>query len=107
MSSPWPRAPRCAMRPAAVSGRFFTLYAAVLAGICLHDACSCHAITEWKRPGAAAVPSDPANASLLSPAGGARCAGGGGQAQGGDQGAALDASWRARLPGLTGIFPMV
>lgn len=58
------------------------MYAAVLAGICLYDACSCHAITEWKRPGAAAVPSDPANASLLSPAGGARCAGGKGRRRG-------------------------
>jgi hypothetical protein len=27
------------------------LYAAVLTGICLYAACSCHEITEWKRPG--------------------------------------------------------
>jgi hypothetical protein len=30
------------------------LYAAVLTGICLYAACSCHEITEWKRPPGAA-----------------------------------------------------
>jgi hypothetical protein len=29
-----------------------TFDAAVLAGICLYAACSCHEMTEWKRPGA-------------------------------------------------------
>eukprot|EP01047_Picozoa_sp_COSAG01_P077096 COSAG01_NODE_13763_length_1538_cov_2.806810_2_plen_135_part_00 len=30
------------------SGRFCTCCAAVLTGMCLYDACSCHEITEWK-----------------------------------------------------------
>eukprot|EP01047_Picozoa_sp_COSAG01_P065691 COSAG01_NODE_8918_length_2614_cov_1.600398_4_plen_219_part_00 len=44
-------APHGAHRCAGVS----TLYAAVLTGICLHAACSCHGIREWTRPGQGAM----------------------------------------------------